>query len=123
MFKIIYPYVKTKKKHMSFTCDNMTIRTGLEPATSSVTGWHSNQLNYRTKIFNCYINKRCNILSTFCTIMFTLFGCTYGTTYVHFVHIIWLHLRHYICSLRSHYLVAPTVLLMFALLTLFGCTY
>src|SRR5690625_1031277 len=28
----------------------MAIRTGLEPATSSVTGWHSNQLNYRTNI-------------------------------------------------------------------------
>ena len=26
----------------------MAIRRGLEPLTSSVTGWHSNQLNYRT---------------------------------------------------------------------------
>ena len=26
----------------------MAMRKGLEPATSSVTGWHSNQLNYRT---------------------------------------------------------------------------
>ena len=26
---------------------NMATRTGLEPVTSSVTGWHSNQLNYR----------------------------------------------------------------------------
>ena len=25
----------------------MATRTGLEPVTSSVTGWHSNQLNYR----------------------------------------------------------------------------
>jgi hypothetical protein len=27
------------------------VRTGLEPATSCVTGRHSNQLNYRTNIF------------------------------------------------------------------------
>src|SRR6184192_3975749 len=28
----------------------MAVRTGLEPATSCVTGRHSNQLNYRTKL-------------------------------------------------------------------------
>ena len=29
----------------------MAIRRGLEPLTSSVTGWHSNQLNYRTAVY------------------------------------------------------------------------
>jgi hypothetical protein len=34
----------------------MAVRTGLEPATSCVTGRHSNQLNYRTKVFKtCFI--------------------------------------------------------------------
>ncbi len=28
-------------------------RTGLEPATSGVTGRHSNQLNYRSALFRC----------------------------------------------------------------------
>ena len=29
-----------------------TTRMGFEPTTSSVTGWHSNHLNYRAKIGN-----------------------------------------------------------------------
>ncbi|CCP20612.1 Putative uncharacterized protein [Bacillus velezensis UCMB5036] len=35
---------------VSFTI-KMAVRTGLEPATSCVTGRHSNQLNYRTIYF------------------------------------------------------------------------
>ena len=34
---------------LSHTSLKLAIRTGLEPVTSSVTGWHSNQLNYRAK--------------------------------------------------------------------------
>ena len=30
----------------------MATRRGLEPLTSSVTGWHSNQLNYRAILKN-----------------------------------------------------------------------
>ena len=42
--------VAKTKKHLggaNFVAD----RTGLEPATSAVTGRHSNQLNYRSKFF------------------------------------------------------------------------
>ena len=46
---------ETKKPHKSLTYKAFTIlkavRTGLEPATSCVTGRHSNQLNYRTFTF------------------------------------------------------------------------
>jgi hypothetical protein len=36
----------------------MAVRTGLEPATSCVTGRHSNQLNYRTVLRGQDLNLR-----------------------------------------------------------------
>ena len=39
----------------------MAVWTGLEPATSCVTGRHSNQLNYQTKLFLCYVTFLFNI--------------------------------------------------------------
>ena len=38
--------------------NKMAVRTGLEPATSCVTGRHSNQLNYRTKLRGQDLNLR-----------------------------------------------------------------
>ncbi len=38
----------------------MAVRTGLEPATSCVTGRHSNQLNYRTYV----ISKKTKVTRT-----------------------------------------------------------
>ena len=32
--------------HLTFQYRKMAGKTGLEPATSTVTGWHSNQLSY-----------------------------------------------------------------------------
>src|SRR4051794_36392829 len=38
-------------------------RTGLEPATSAVTGRHSNQLNYRSRIyFKSFLNSRNDVI-------------------------------------------------------------
>lgn len=40
-------YMMYKKKcHIFRNLENMAEATGLEPATSTVTGWHSNQLSY-----------------------------------------------------------------------------
>ena len=39
---------KTKKPHLFQVKAFIADRTGLEPATSAVTGRHSNQLNYRS---------------------------------------------------------------------------
>ena len=43
------PWFKVRDtKPLYYTAIFWAVRTGFEPATSSVTGWHSNQLNYRT---------------------------------------------------------------------------
>ncbi len=42
----------TKKPHKAGFLLTVAERTGLEPATSGVTGQHSNQLNYRSTLYN-----------------------------------------------------------------------
>ena len=46
----IYPQTKTPRKLIIYKALRLLVaeRTGLEPATSAVTGQHSNQLNYRS---------------------------------------------------------------------------
>ncbi len=41
---------KTEKKALKINAFFLADRTGLEPATSAVTGQHSNQLNYRSSL-------------------------------------------------------------------------
>ena len=40
----------------------MATKTGLEPVTSSVTGWHSNQLNYLAATGGRYRARTCDPL-------------------------------------------------------------
>ena len=43
-------YTSIRMYRQRIFTEKMAIRRGLEPLTSSVTGWHSNQLNYRTTL-------------------------------------------------------------------------
>ena len=44
-------YTSIRMYRQRIFTEKMAIRRGLEPLTSSVTGWHSNQLNYRTAVY------------------------------------------------------------------------
>ncbi len=51
---LIFHHLQKKVANLlkiSYLQFNFADRTGLEPATSAVTGRHSNQLNYRSKKF------------------------------------------------------------------------
>jgi hypothetical protein len=51
MYPTVYPKIKNPLQIIDLQGINFynADRTGLEPATSAVTGRHSNQLNYRSK--------------------------------------------------------------------------
>ena len=49
--------VRTHKKSLEPKLKAFAVRTGLEPATSGVTGRYSNQLNYRTKVVRTSFSK------------------------------------------------------------------
>jgi len=48
LVEIINEKMSKKKGALNAPFFNLAERTGLEPATSGVTGQHSNQLNYRS---------------------------------------------------------------------------
>ena len=49
--------VRTHKKKPRAEARDFAVRTGLEPATSGVTGRYSNQLNYRTRVVRTSFSK------------------------------------------------------------------
>ena len=52
------------KKNSKKKAKKMARETGLEPATSTVTGWHSNQLSYSPALFSGVDLRLCYPLST-----------------------------------------------------------
>ncbi len=55
-----HPAPRGAKARLERTFESMAERTGLEPATSGVTGQHSNQLNYRSALYCCFAPRRGN---------------------------------------------------------------
>jgi hypothetical protein len=54
-------FYKNKKAAQLSGFLNMADRTGLEPATTRVTGGYSNQLNYRSKNFDWWAVQDSNL--------------------------------------------------------------